>query len=415
MKSIARRTALPIGVVLWALAISSCAGGGSGAGSSGLPMTSGAPIENQPAAPVENRSNLRSRAPHVTIKEIAIPPTIPTLYTNFPVYPRGGIAVAPDSTVYVSLYMQPYYPYYDIPYIFVGMAYANGGWSAIAVATNASDFVGSGPATGAVATTRDDYAHLAGQHPLTSSSSAGFGEAGMTNVGPGGNLGFLLAPELTTGVIPDLAGDSKGNLWYGISPVPLNSEVFATVNKAQHDDLSQVTTVQLSTDFRTSVEALAAAPNGDAWVATELANSSQGRKLYHISAAGAIVHTYAMPRGTSIGGVAVAPDNSVWLTDSADNIIWELSRFGTFSRHAIPTPASGVNRITVGGDGALWFTESNADKIGRITTSGHIHEYTVPTPNAGLAGISSLGPGCNPNVIWFEERAAGKIAEITIM
>lgn len=411
MKSIAQRIAFPIGIVLGASAMSSCAGGGgSGAGSSGLPMTPAAPVENQPVASVENPGNLHARAPHVSIKEIAIPPTIPTLYTNFPVTPQGGIAVAPDSTVYVSLYMPAHYPYYYIPYIFVGAAYANGRWSPIANATDASASDGSGPATGAVATTRDGNAHLAGQHPYVGSDV--FAEAGMTITGP---IGLEFALLGFNGVVPDMAGDSKGNLWYALSPSPLNSQTFALIDKALHDDLSQVTTVQLSTDFRTSVEALAAAPNGDAWVATELANSSQGRKLYHISAAGTIVHTYAMPRGTSIGGVAVAPDNSVWLTDSADNIIWELSRFGTFLRHAIPTPASGVARITVGGDGALWFTERNADKIGRIATNGNIHEYAIPTPHGGPTGISSLGPGCSPNVIWFEEQAAGKIAEITII
>ena len=60
----------------------------------------------------------------------------------------------------------------------------------------------------------------------------------------------------------------------------------------------------------------------------------------------------------------------------------------------------------------MYFTETRGNKIGRITPSGQITEFTVPTPSSSPA--DSWPISAFPGGVWFAERAAGKLAWMSV-
>ncbi|HEY8313943.1 MAG TPA: hypothetical protein VIG51_07185 [Candidatus Baltobacteraceae bacterium] len=321
-----------------------------------------------------------STAPQASITEIPIPSSLGNAVS--------GIALAPDTSVYVSL---------GNSNADIGARYANGIFTAIPY----FDAQVEGFPFGAVAAATSNAAFFAMQtfrSPQSATAASGIQEyySGKTDLVGGGT-------PFTT--IPDVVADASGNIWYGISGdyTPIAVKQSATVPPG-----SEYAYVHLPGDYTVNVLAVAAGPDGDGWFAL-----SDGH-IDRLSPAGALLHEYATPPGTLVNGMAVATDNTLWFTDSGHNAIGKLAGT-TFSSYPIPSAASGVARITRGGDGAMWFTERSANKIGRIAAGGSIVEYAVPTANAGPAGIAGPNGGaCSPSIIWFVEVNAGKIGEITI-
>lgn len=93
--------------------------------------------------------------------------------------------------------------------------------------------------------------------------------------------------------------------------------------------------------------------------------------------------------------IVAGPDNALWFTDAASNVIGRISTTGTLTTFPIPTASAGAGGITLGPAGALWFSES-AKKIGRITTGGAITEYSVASTNIVPNGITT---GCDGNIV----------------
>jgi streptogramin lyase len=81
----------------------------------------------------------------------------------------------------------------------------------------------------------------------------------------------------------------------------------------------------------------------------------------------------------------------------------------SFRTFATPTPASNPLGIAAGPDRNVWFTERAANRIGQITAFGTVTEFPVPTATSGLAGITG-GPDAN---VWFTEADANRIGRIT--
>lgn len=375
MQSIARRASCCAVTALFGVALASCTGGlGAGSSSNELP--------NAPAALSASAPTLRHRigAPKVSIKEFVVPGT-PSTGDGV----MGGIV---DTKYGVYLTENGYYN----PTAALGQLYANGTFTPLI----SYDPNFQGPPTGAIGATANGDAYIADvAGPLYYDYPSN--NAGYTAYPSGSTKGQYFQQVHLAGTISDMAGDTKGNLWYGVTPNVYGDH--ATVFSFS---------AQVVLNAATSIEAVGAGRNGDAWVAANDGN------LYHISSAGTILHTYALSQGTNIRGIVVDAQGVVWFTDNGHNAVGRLSRTGMFSRYSIPTAGSDVDRITIGGDGALWFTESGADKIGRMSKPGHIHEYRIPTADAGPSGIASLGPGCNSNVIWFIEQNAQKLGEIML-
>jgi len=109
--------------------------------------------------------------------------------------------------------------------------------------------------------------------------------------------------------------------------------------------------------------------------------------------------------GTNPAQIVRGPDGNLWFAENGTGNIGRLSSnsFSVTGEFPTLTPNSRPVGITVGQDGALWFTENGLDKIGRITTGGTVSEYTSPVTGLGLRGIGVAPDGS----IWFAEPGTG--------
>src|SRR5215211_1560657 len=61
----------------------------------------------------------------------------------------------------------------------------------------------------------------------------------------------------------------------------------------------------------------------------------------------------------------------------------------------LPNPASGPTTIALAPDGTVWFTESNGNRIGRMSPAGSgLKEFELPNPNSSPR-IIALGSDRN--------------------
>src|SRR5437870_7192 len=60
-----------------------------------------------------------------------------------------------------------------------------------------------------------------------------------------------------------------------------------------------------------------------------------------------------------------------------------LETDGTITEFALPHAMSSPTTIAIAPDGTVWFTESNGNRIGRMNPDGsHLTEFDVPTPES---------------------------------
>jgi streptogramin lyase len=145
---------------------------------------------------------------------------------------------------------------------------------------------------------------------------------------------------------------------------------------------------------------IAAAPDNNLYY-TESATDKIGRIANLFTAQSEI----SLTAGTVPEQIVRGPDGNLWFTEFGSNKIGRLSpnSFSVTGEFPTLTPNAGPTGITVGQDGALWFTETGLDKIGRITTGGTVSEYTSPVTGLGLRGIGVAPDGS----IWFAEPGSG--------
>ena len=120
---------------------------------------------------------------------------------------------------------------------------------------------------------------------------------------------------------------------------------------------------------------------------------------------GGAITEILLTAGTRPLQIVRGPDGNLWFTESGRNNIGRLSpnSFSVTGEFPTLTPSSVPTGITVGADGALWFTENGLDKIGRITTGGTVTEYPSPVTSLGLQGIAVAADGS----LWFTEPGSG--------
>jgi len=69
-----------------------------------------------------------------------------------------------------------------------------------------------------------------------------------------------------------------------------------------------------------------------------------------------------------------------------------LTATGEVTEFALPHPASGPTTIALAPDGTVWFTESNGNRIGRMNPDGSgLVEFDVPTEESAPR-IIALSP-----------------------
>ncbi len=114
----------------------------------------------------------------------------------------------------------------------------------------------------------------------------------------------------------------------------------------------------------------------------------------------------SLTAGTVPEAIVRGPDGNLWFTENGVGKIGRLSPNSSFSvtgEFPTLTPNSQPVGIVVGQDGALWFTENGLDKIGRITTGGTVTEFASPVTGLGLRGIAVAPDGS----LWFCEPGTG--------
>jgi streptogramin lyase len=156
---------------------------------------------------------------------------------------------------------------------------------------------------------------------------------------------------------------------------------------------------------RSAPSTIALAPDGTVWF-TESAGNRIGRM--HPDGTGLV--EYPLPHADSSPRIiALGADGNMWFSEHTGNRMGRITPDGKITEFPIPTPASQPRAIALGADGNIWIGLFAAGKIGRITPKGEITEFAIPTPDSGPRALAA-GPDGN---IWFSEYKASKIGRIT--
>jgi len=118
---------------------------------------------------------------------------------------------------------------------------------------------------------------------------------------------------------------------------------------------------------------------------------------------------YTIPGGAVLRDLTNGPDNNLWIVDSGNNKIDQVSTSGVFLNQ-YPAPGSGAYGMATGSDGKLYFAEYTTNDIASMTTGGATTTYPIPTSNAGANGVTK-GPDGN---IWFPEANGGQIGRLIL-
>ncbi len=150
---------------------------------------------------------------------------------------------------------------------------------------------------------------------------------------------------------------------------------------------------------------LALAPDGTVWF-----TESAGNRIGRMSPDGTGLKEFALPNPNSSPRIiALGADNNMWFSEHTGNRIGRITPEGVITEFPIPTPNSQPRAIALGADGNIWFGEFAGGKIGRISPAGVITEFAIPTPDSGPRALAA-GPDGN---IWFSEFNTNKIGRMT--
>jgi thiol-disulfide isomerase/thioredoxin len=94
-------------------------------------------------------------------------------------------------------------------------------------------------------------------------------------------------------------------------------------------------------------------------------------------------------------------DNSLWITDLAQNALWKLDITTLrYKRYDIPEPGAHPWDIVVAKDGTVWFAMRAARKFGRMT------------PNGVFSTVSLVPGGVAPRAVMLDEHGAVWLGDI---
>jgi virginiamycin B lyase len=156
---------------------------------------------------------------------------------------------------------------------------------------------------------------------------------------------------------------------------------------------------------RSGPTTIALAPDGTVWF-----TESAGNRIGKMNPDGSGLVEYALPNPDSSPRIiALGADGNMWFSEHTGNRIGRITPDGKITEFPIPTPASQPRAIALGADGNIWIGMFAAGKIGRITPRGVISEFTIPTPDSGPRALAA-GPDGN---VWFSEFNTSKIGRIT--
>lgn len=145
-------------------------------------------------------------------------------------------------------------------------------------------------------------------------------------------------------------------------------------------------------------------PDGNLWF-----TEPDAQKIGRITLSGAVTE-YPLAPDSEPEDITTGPDGNLWFTETVGNAIGRLNpKTGAITTFAIPFANSQPYGIASGFDNSLWFVETRTNVLGNITTAGNITQYSITTANSDPVFIAAGASG-----VWFTEKAANKIARLTM-
>src|SRR6267154_2281215 len=150
------------------------------------------------------------------------------------------------------------------------------------------------------------------------------------------------------------------------------------------------------------------APDGTLWF-----TESNGNRIGRMAQDGTGLKEFDLPHaGSAPRIITIGSDGNFWFSEHLGNRMGRITPAGVIAEFDIPTPNSQPRATSLGADRNVWFTK--AGKLGRVTPDGVITEFDLPTANAGPTGLSAGSDRCPPNRLidrlWFTESAGNKLA-----
>jgi virginiamycin B lyase len=165
-----------------------------------------------------------------------------------------------------------------------------------------------------------------------------------------------------------------------------------------------------------TIDSLAVAPDGSVWLTETIIHNN---KIGRISPDGTLsefpVETNGNAMFADVSDIVVGPDGNLWFVSGmtlpglnfAASII-RMTPSGAMTTFPLPQNV-GASRLLFGPDGALWFSEGS--KLGRMTSDGHLTEYSLLAPEKGQIADMCIGPD---GALWYTWLHANHIGRMTL-
>jgi virginiamycin B lyase len=113
-----------------------------------------------------------------------------------------------------------------------------------------------------------------------------------------------------------------------------------------------------------------------------------------------------VPNG--LRALIVGPDHALWTVDDT-GVLYRFTTSMTFTTPArVSSGGFGVGMAN-GPDGAIWLTEYVNNLIARVTLTGAVTEFPVPSPQSSPYGIIS---GTSDGAVYFTERSTARVGKM---
>jgi streptogramin lyase len=240
-------------------------------------------------------------------------------------------------------------------------------------------------------------------------------ERGLHRIDPNGNDTLLLRDA---GWIQQAAAARDGSLWLGISKTEwcASSPAVSLARYAKDGSLQYVSVPGLSK--YTGLAAFTVAPDGSLlFIAAPAGPSHQdpgSAFVVRVLLDGTLSEVAKVTQMGAyygvVGGIAAAPDGTIWYTEPSANRIAHIGADGktTEFRDGIPAGAR-PGAIAAGHDGSVWFTDNALNTVEHLTLDGRVRVYgngITPWNTPGAPVVSDDGALWFPETLTWHPRVA---------
>lgn len=220
------------------------------------------------------------------------------------------------------------------------------------------------------------------------------------------NAGTVLSMEIVTYSAPAASAEdhilrgSDGNIFFTQGP-----------NKISRITPSgRINGKRLGTPEDVAINGIAIGANGDLWITDGIAASIGILKPYALAPrVKATLSEHRLRGNRRPQHIALGTDQNFWIADSTrDRIMWVQDTY--FEEYRVPSMNAGIGGMAVAPDGTLWFSERNVAKIGRAIPGGIVTELSLPAVWSQPTAIT-VGPDGN---VWYTDPGANVIGRIDI-